>query len=83
MEYNLSKHAVTTIGERAIPLDCVDICLSEPDQIERRLDGTVHYCKRFEKLGGRWLRVVVNDCSFPPLLVTAFFDRRLRRSNDD
>jgi len=83
MEYTLSNHAVMALEERAVPLALLKACIAEPDRIKKRIDGTVHYCKRFEQQGGRWLRVVVNDHRFPPLVVAAFFDRRLRRSNDD
>ncbi len=83
MEYTLSNHAVMALEERAVPLALLEACIAEPDRIEKRIDGTVHYCKRFERQGGRWLRVVVNNRRDPPLVVTAFFDRRLRRSYDD
>lgn len=42
-------------AERGIPSDLVDDCLGFPDSTENRADGTLHYCKRFDRMAGRWL----------------------------
>ena len=83
MKYTYSDHARTTAAEREISAEQVELCVDMPDFVERRADGTAHYCKRFDALDGRWLRVVVNEQKMPSLIVTVFFDRRLRRTHDD
>jgi len=83
MEYTYSGHAETAQKERRISDELIESCLEEPDCVERKCYGTIHYCKRFERLSGRWLRVVVNEYPVPPVIVTVFFDRRLRRVYDD
>lgn len=60
MQYTYSAHACQIIGERHIESSLIDECLSLPDKVETRFDGTIHYCKRFMLLEGRWLRVIIN-----------------------
>ena len=75
-----TKHFLEMLNERDIALEMVDMTISVPDRIEEMENGTKHYLKQFGSAGGRWLRVVVNMKSEPPRRITAFFDRRLRRS---
>lgn len=79
MRYSYSEHAKVAAAERAISDDIVKFAIDNPDIVERNSDGTIHHCKRFDNLTGRWLRVVLNDQKEPPMIVTVFFDRRLRR----
>lgn len=78
-----TKHFIEVLNERDISLDMVDTAISVPDQVEVMEDGTEHYLKQFDTAGGRWLRVVVNMKSDPPRRITAFFDRRLRRKQNE
>lgn len=78
-----TKHFIEMLNERDISLEMVDSAMIAPDQIEELEDGTKHYLKKFGTAGGRWLRVVVNMNSDPPRRITAFFDRRLRRRQNE
>lgn len=64
-------------------MEMVDLALAVPDRTEEMEDGTKHFLKQFETEGERWLRVVVNIKSEPPKRITAFFDRRLRRIQNE
>lgn len=59
------------------------VVIGEQNLVEEMEDGTKHYLKQFDTAGGRWLRVVVNMKSDPPRRITAFFDRRLRRKQNE
>lgn len=74
-----SRHFRDMLIERSIRLEWTDEAVAEPDRIEESADGTRHYLKQIPEHGNRWLRVVVNPEVEPPVRVTAFFDRRLRR----
>jgi hypothetical protein len=78
-----TKHFLEMLKERDIPLEMVDSAMAVPDQIIEMEDGTTHYLKQFITESGRWLRVVVNMKNDPPRRVTAFFDRRLRRIQNE
>jgi hypothetical protein len=68
------------LAERGIDREWVARAVAEPYRTEEREDGTVHLMRRIPEFGNRWLRVVVNVRTQPERLVTAFFDRRPRRS---
>jgi hypothetical protein len=68
------------LEERNIRRDWVDQVLETPDDVEDVEDGTRHYIKQIHEYGNRWLRVVINVRVNPNRAVTAFFDRRLRRT---
>jgi len=57
--------------------------LDSPDIVEEREDGTTHLMRRIQEFGNRWLRVILNTDTTPEILVTAFFDRRVRRHNEN
>jgi hypothetical protein len=78
VEVRLSKHAIDVLTERTIERAWMEATLSEPDQTENAADGTVHDLRRVEEFGQRCLRVVVNPRTEPPLVVTLFFDRRVK-----
>ena len=75
-----SVHFNTMLHERGIRRDWADRAIEQPDQFEDRDDGTRHYLKQVPEFENRWLRVIVNIAADPPKRVTAFFDRRLRRT---
>lgn len=52
--------------------------MKTPQLIEDAADGTRHFLARVPEQEGRVLRVVVNPQVDPPLVVTAFLDRRMR-----
>ena len=72
-------HAVQMLAERRIQREWVERVLAEPDGVQAKDDGTVHYVAAIVEHVGRVLRVVVNPSSEPPRVVTVFFDRRLGR----
>ena len=75
-----SIHFADMLRERAIKREWVNLALDMPDRKEDHDDGTKHFIKQIPEFGNRWLRVVVNVAGFPEKRVTAFFDRRLRRT---
>ncbi|MCK5851381.1 MAG: DUF4258 domain-containing protein [Kiritimatiellae bacterium] len=75
-----TAHFRDMLDERGIQREWVDIAVLQPDKTEDCADGTRHYIRQIPEFGNRWLRVVVNITSDPEKRITAFFDRRLRRS---
>jgi len=73
-----SKHFVDMLTERGIKQDWINRAIEAPDSKKEYDDGTCHYIKRIPEFADRWLRVIVNISTSPAILVTAFFDRRLR-----
>ena len=74
-----TKHFRDMLQERNIRLDWVEETITEPDNVTDEEDGTRHYMKQIIDYGNRWLRVIVNPKKEPPVKITAFFDRRVRR----
>jgi hypothetical protein len=68
------------LKERRIEREGIDRTTNDPDRREDHQDGTRHFIKQIPEFGNRWLRVIVNITVAPEKRVTAFFDRRLRRS---
>lgn len=75
-----TSHFRDMLMERGIDREWVERTVREPDQTEDRDDGTRHFMRQIPEFEGRWLRVIVNITVQPEKRVTAFFDRRLRRS---
>jgi hypothetical protein len=73
-------HFGDMLNERGIEREWVDRTIREPKRTEEHDDGTRHFIRQIPEFGNRWLRVVVNVTTRPERRVTAFFDRRLRRS---
>jgi len=73
-----SKHFLNMLTERGIKPEWVDMTINDPYSTDEYDDGTLHYIKQIPEFGDRWLRVIVNASVSPIILVTAFFDRRLR-----
>lgn len=78
-KYEFLQHAHDMLRERGIDISWVESVLEAPDKVESKQDGTVHHVKLIAEGGGRFLRIVVNPEVEPQRVVTAFFDRRLRR----
>ena len=79
MDIELSSHSESMLRERDILEEWLWLAIEEPDEKALMDDGNVHYMKAIQQFGGRVLRVVVNQQSAPRIVVTVFFDRRLRR----
>lgn len=79
VDIEFSSHARDMLLERNISEEWVRQTLDSPDRPEVRADNNIHYIKAIPEHGGRFLRVVVNLHAVPKLIVTVFFDRRLRR----
>lgn len=74
-----TEHLREMLREREIDEKWIKETMSSPDQIIENEDGTTHYIKQIIQYDSRWLRVVVNKRTLPHKVVTAFFDRRLRK----
>jgi hypothetical protein len=61
----------------------VERTIRNPDKIEDREDGTQHFLKQIEEYGNRWLRVIVDVRTDSSRAITVFFDRRLRRMENE
>lgn len=79
IDYELSEHAAHVLRERGIGEAWVRLTIEDPERTEERPDGTMHYLRRIEEYGNRFLRVIVNRQVIPIRIVTVFFDRRLGR----
>jgi hypothetical protein len=75
-----SIHFDDMLNERGIKREWADRAIADPDRTEDHADGTRHYIKQIPEFKNRWLRVIVNVTASPDRRVTAFFDRRLRRT---
>ena len=78
-----SDHFLLMLQERLINRDWVLRTLENPDGMEQHADGTKHFIKKIFEKDNRWLRVIVNISVIPNVYVTVFFDRRLRRENEN
>lgn len=78
MNFRLSVHALTVAEERRIPLGWITRAVESADSVELKPDGTSHYLKSIVEREGRVLRVVVSTDTVPTVVVTVFFDRRMK-----
>lgn len=80
MSYDRTAHAAKVITEREIDTAWLERALTKPDRTEAdRSDAALtHALARIAERDDRVLRVVYNASANPPLVVTAYFDRRLR-----
>ena len=76
--YELSSHAKTVKLERKIQQSWIDDAFYFPDKIIEVDYDEVHYLKKTKEFGNRYLRLVVNPLKEPNLIITVFFDRRLK-----
>ena len=79
-DFQLSLHAQKVITERNINIEWIDRVFSNPDKIEydKKNDILEHRLKVIEEYYDRVLRLVCNTNEKPILIVTAFFDRRMK-----
>lgn len=73
-----SRHFRDMVAERSIKQEWISQTIETPDVKKEYDDGTRHYIRQIPEYDNRWLRVIVNVSVMPAVLVTAFFDRRLR-----
>ena len=76
----LSSHAKKVIFERNIKLTWIENTFNNPDKIEIDLyDNTLeHRLKIINQYDNRILRFIYNKTVNPVLVITAFFDRRMK-----
>jgi len=75
----LTAHAKAAIIERGIKEEWLQRAIDDPDNRVVSEDGTVHYIKKIQEADDRILRVIVNPSFASLKIITAFFDRRIRR----
>ena len=73
---HFSKHAKDMLQERELSKELVVDTVLNPDWTEWETEEVWH---AFRRVGERVLRVVVKGEKEPYLVITAFFDRRLKR----
>ena len=79
-EFELSVHIRDMLKERQLSEGWIWRTIQSPDRRWTGDDGNEHFSKAIEERENRILHVVVNIKLRPKRLVTAFFDRRLRKS---
>jgi len=80
-DFILTAHAEVVVVERGISIEWIEVTLREPDSFipDRDDPELFHAMRRIPEFGGRILRVVYNRASTPKRVVTAYFDRTLKR----
>ena len=80
-DYILSAHARLVIAERKIAIDWIERVLYNPEKIEDdNYDPQLkHSLGRIEEFGGRVLRIIYNPETKPLKIITAYFDRTVRK----
>ena len=80
MNLEYSSHACDAVIEREIDPDWIVRTIENAVRTEPDRDNTelTHFLARIPENGNRVLRVVLNDTVIPPLVVSTFFDRRLK-----
>lgn len=79
-KFQLSDHARRRLQQRQLPLEWIELAMQEPDRVEAdRLDPELmHHLKVIPEREGRVLRIVYNQVTVPPRIVSAYFDRGMR-----
>ena len=78
MEVEFTQHARDVIAARRLDFEWIRRTMKTPQLVEDAPDGTRHFLARVPEQEDRVLRVVVNPQVDPPLVVTAFLDRKMR-----
>jgi hypothetical protein len=80
MDYQLSEHAVKRLRERRIDENWIQSAIDQPDRVEADpMDADEkHGLKIIPEMENRVLRVVYNETKNPVLIISAFFDRRMK-----
>lgn len=78
--FTFSAHALKVINERKINIKWIESTINNPDKIEPDTKNCEleHRLKVIKANENRVLRVICNKSVKPILIVTAFFDRRLK-----
>lgn len=78
--FNLSAHAKKVIFERNIKFEWLENTFNKPDKIENDLydNALEHSLKIIKEYDNRILRIICNKTIKPLLIITAFFDRRMK-----
>jgi hypothetical protein len=79
-DFKLSEHANKVTTERKIDAMWIDQTCKNPDHVEndKKSINLEHRLKIIPEYNNRVLRVVCNVESNPTIIVTAFFDRRMK-----
>lgn len=78
MEITFTKHAQLKIKQRGISLDDVKTVIEQTQNTEGdKFDDTLTHF--IGKTGGRYLRVIARLKTNKALVISAFYDRRLKR----
>ena len=80
-DFILTAHAEAVVAERGIAIEWIAVTLGEPESVIADSDDPelYHALRRIPEFGGRILRVVFNQTSVRKRIVTAYFDRTLKR----
>ncbi|MHB1681126.1 MAG: DUF4258 domain-containing protein [bacterium] len=78
-DFELSSHALDMLKERKILQEWLWETLNNPDWTSIEEDKNMHYFKSISAYNNRVLHVVVNQDIVPKIIVTVFFDRRMRK----
>ena len=78
IEVHFTEHAEQMLSEREIQKAWVALTVEQSQRREETGDGMVHYLRAIPERGGRVLRVIVDPQKDPPVVVTAFLDRRIK-----
>ena len=78
MDVGFTQHARDVIAERRLSLNWMRRTLERPQVVQDATDGTRHFLAEVPERDGRVLRVVANASVEPPLVITAFPDRRMQ-----
>ena len=78
--YQLTLHARKAIRERRIKLEWIDRVLSSPQKVLKDKDDPQleHALGTIQEYGNRILRVIYNKKTNPYIIVTVYFDRKLK-----
>lgn len=79
-EFELSLHAKENLLKRDISEDWIQRVIESPEKVvvDADMDKNTHYIGRILENGNRFLRVIVNPHKAPKVIVTCFFDRRIK-----
>jgi len=81
MKFKLTNHAKEKINQRGIRIEDVEEAIRNPDKkaLDRTDERLIHFIKKFQD---RHLRVIVKTDRNDIIVVSAFYDRRLKRRQE-
>ena len=76
MEFKLSSHAEKRMRQRKIKLEWVRAAIENPDTTENDVEdhALAHALKVIPEKGFKRLRVIYNETTEPPTIITAYFE---------